>query len=128
MQTPAIELAASQFAASEIVLTTGVVPLGGLDFTGIDALQWIGLGIMAVVSTAVPFYSILKAGELTSAATTANIGYLVPLIAAGGSVAFLGDPVTAGFAVGAGAIVFGVWLSDRLARVRSVTHTARAAG
>ena len=128
MQTPAIELAASQFVASAIVLTVGVIPLGGIDFIGIDAVQWIGLAIIAVVSTAVPFYSILKAGELATAATTANIGYLVPVIAAGGAVVFLGDPVTVGFAVGAGAIVFGVWLSDRFARVRPVTQAVKPAG
>lgn len=128
MQTPAIELAASQFAASAIVLTIGVVPLGGLDFSGIGVLQWVGLMIMAIVSTAVPFYAILKAGELSTAATTANIGYLVPLIAAGGAVVFLGDPITVGFGTGATAIVFGVWLSDRLARIAPVTRGAAAAG
>lgn len=124
MQTPALELAASQFAASAMVLTIGVIPLGGLDFTGLGLLQWFGLAIVGVLSTAVPFYAILKAGELSTAATTANIGYLVPLIAAGGAVMFLGDPVTVGFAAGGGAIIFGVWLSDRLARTRPLTLAA----
>ena len=116
MQTPAIELAGSQFVAAAVALVVVSAPVGGLDLDGLDAIQWFGLVAVAVVSTAVPFYAVLKAAELASAATVANIGYLVPIVAAAGSILFLGDPVTAAFASGAVMIVVGVWLSDRLAR------------
>lgn len=115
MQIPAIELAGSQFVAAAVALVVVAAPVGGLDLGDIDAIQWLGLVVMAVVSTAIPFYSILKAAEIASAATVANIGYLVPIVAAVGSILFLGDPVTTGFASGALMIVIGVWLSDRLA-------------
>lgn len=119
METPAVELAAPQFIAAAIALVVVAAPIGGLDLGGLGASQWLGLIVMAVASTAVPFYSILKAAEIATAATVANIGYLVPIVAAIGSIVFLGDPVTAGFATGALMIVIGVWLSDRLARSAS---------
>ena len=119
METPAIELAAPQFIAAAVALVVVAAPVGGLDLGGLGATQWLGLGVMAVASTAVPFYSILKAAEIATAATVANIGYLVPIVAAIGSIVFLGDPVTTGFATGALMIVIGVWLSDRLARSAS---------
>jgi drug/metabolite transporter (DMT)-like permease len=115
MRIPAVELAGSQFVAAAVALVVVSAPLGGLNLGGFDVIQWFGLVVMAVVSTAVPFYSILKAAEFASAATVANIGYLVPIVAAGGSILFLGDPVTGAFASGAVMIVVGVWLSDRLA-------------
>jgi drug/metabolite transporter (DMT)-like permease len=115
MQIPAIELAGSQFVAAAVALVVVAAPVGGLELGDIDALQWLGLVVMAIVSTAVPFYSILKAAEIASAATVANIGYLVPIVAAVGSILFLGDPLTTAFASGALMIVIGVWLSDRLA-------------
>ncbi|HEY5652008.1 MAG TPA: DMT family transporter [Acidimicrobiia bacterium] len=116
MQIPAIELAGSQFVAAAVALVVVSAPVGGLDLDGFDAIQWFGLVVVAVVSTAIPFYAVLKAAELASAATVANIGYLVPIVAAAGSILFLGDPVTTAFASGALMIVVGVWLSDRLAR------------
>jgi drug/metabolite transporter (DMT)-like permease len=123
MQVPAIDLAGSQFIAAAVALVVVAAPVGGLDLGGFGALQWLGLVVMAVVSTAIPFYSILKAAEIASAATVANIGYLVPIVAAVGSILFLGDPVTAAFASGALMIVIGVWLSDRLAKSPSRPST-----
>lgn len=116
MRIPAVELAGSQFVAAALALVVVSAPVGGLDLAGFDAIQWFGLVVMAIFSTAIPFYAILKAAELASAATVANIGYLVPIVAATGSILFLGDPVTAAFATGALMIVVGVWLSDRLAK------------
>ncbi len=115
MQTPAIDLAATQFVVAAIALVIVSAPAGGLELGGFDAGQWIGLVLMAILSTALPFYAILKAAETASAATVANVGYLAPVVAAGGAIVFLGDPVTAAFAVGATLIIAGVWLSDRLA-------------
>jgi drug/metabolite transporter (DMT)-like permease len=123
MQIPAVELAGSQFVAAAVALVVVAAPLGGLELGDIGLVQWLGLVVMAVVSTAVPFYSLLKAAELAPAATVANIGYLVPIVAAVGSILFLGDPVTAAFASGAAMIVIGVWLSDRLAQSPSGPST-----
>ncbi len=123
MQIPAIDLAGSQFVAAAIALVVVAAPVGGLELGSFEAIQWLGLVVMAVVSTAIPFYSLLKAAELASAATVANIGYLVPIVAAIGSILFLGDPVTAAFASGAVMIVVGVWLSDRLAKSPSRPST-----
>lgn len=115
MRTPAMDLAASQFISAAIVLVIVSVPFGGLELGGFDAWQWLGLSLMATLSTALPFYAILKAAETASAATVANVGYLAPVVSAVGSVAFLGDPVTDAFALGSVLIIAGVWLSDRLA-------------
>jgi drug/metabolite transporter (DMT)-like permease len=115
MQTPAIELAAPQFVVAAVVLVAAAAPAGGLRLGGLDALQWLGLVLMAILSTAIPFYAILKAAETASAATVSNVGYLAPVVAAGGAILFLGDPVTTAFAAGAALILLGVWLSDRLA-------------
>ena len=122
-ETPAIELAASQFSAAAVALLVVSAPLGGLALGGFDAAQWIGLVAMALISTALPFYSILKAAEMASAATVSNIGYLVPVVAATGSILFLGDSVTMAFISGGVMIVVGVWLSDRLARAVSAPAT-----
>jgi drug/metabolite transporter (DMT)-like permease len=123
MQTPAIELAASQFATAAVALVIVSAPLGGLALGQFGLSQWIGLLAMAVISTAIPFYSILKAAEIATAATVSNIGYLVPVVAAIGSILFLGDPVTSAFVSGALLILLGVWLSDRLARTASPPAT-----
>lgn len=115
MQSPALDLAATQFVVAAIALVIVSVPFGGLELGGFDAWQWSGLALMATFSTALPFYSILKAAESASAATVANVGYLAPVVSAVGSIAFLGDPVTGAFALGSVLIITGVWMSDRLA-------------
>ena len=114
MQTPAIDLAASQFAAAAVILALVSAPAGGLELGGFDGWQWLGLTAMATFSTVLPFYAILKAAETASAATVANVGYLAPVVSAVGAIAFLGDPLTLAFAIGASMILTGVWLSDRL--------------
>lgn len=120
MRTPAIELAAPQFVAASVVLVAVAAPAGGLQLGGFDAVQWLGLVLMAIVSTALPFYSLLKAAETASAATVSNVGYLAPIVAAVGAIVFLGDPVTAAFTTGAALILVGVWLSDALAAASPV--------
>jgi drug/metabolite transporter (DMT)-like permease len=123
METPASELAAPQFVTAAIVLVAAAAPAGGLRLGGLASLQWVGLALMAILSTALPFYALLKAAETASAATVSNVGYLAPVVAAAGAIVFLGDPVTAAFATGAAMILLGVWLSDRFAEP-SAAHPA----
>lgn len=127
MKTDSKDLVAPQFTAMALSMSVVSAPFGGFDLGGLTPLQWIGMVVMAVVSTTVPFYGILRAYELTVAATAANIGYLVPLVASVTSIALLGDPVTLGFAAGAVLILGGVWWSDAAARAQRAAETPSGA-
>lgn len=116
MNHGALDLVTSQFLAATVVVGVVSAPFGGFDLAGFDGVQWLGIVLMGVFSTAIPFFAILKAAELASAATVANSGYLVPVVAATGSVVFLGDPLTLGFVAGSTLILIGVWTSDRAGR------------
>jgi drug/metabolite transporter (DMT)-like permease len=113
MGTPATALVLPQFVAASAVVGLIGLPLGGSQLGGLSTTQWVQVVGFGLVGTALPFFSLLKASELASAAKASLIGYIVPLLAALMSVAFLGDPLSAALLVGGGLIVAGVLAADR---------------
>jgi drug/metabolite transporter (DMT)-like permease len=91
-------------------------PFGALDVTGLTAYQWWLFIAFALFSTVLPFITILKAYQLTTAARASLVGYLVPILAAVASIVVLAEPVTIRFVVAGTLIVVGVWISDRTER------------
>ncbi len=116
MNHGALDLVVPQFLAATVAVGIASAPFGGFALGNLTGIQWLGLTAMAVFSTAIPFFAILRAAELATAATVANAGYLVPVVAAIGAIVLLGDPLSIGFAFGSTLILVGVWMSDRAGR------------
>lgn len=121
LEIPATSLVVPQFVASALLVAIMGVPAGGGSLGGLTGAHWIGIVVFALVSTALPFFALLKAGELASAAKASLIGYIVPLLASGLSIVFLGDPLSTAFVAGAALIVSGVYLADRSDRRLAAT-------
>jgi drug/metabolite transporter (DMT)-like permease len=116
MQTPATSIVLPQFWISTAIVAAIGVPLGGADLGSVNATQWLQITAFGLVSTAMPFFALLKASELATAARASLVGYLVPLMAAGLSIVVLDDPLSVPFAAGAGLVVAGVLAADRADR------------
>lgn len=116
MQTPAMSLVLAQFLAASLAVALIGIPLGGAELSGLAADQWARLALLSTVGTALPFFALLKASEIASAAKASLVGYIVPLLAAAISIAALGDPVSLPFLIGGGLILAGVVTADQAER------------
>ncbi len=116
MGTPATSLVLPQFVGAMAVVTFIGLPLGGSRLSGLSGVQWSQVVVFGLVCTALPFFALLKASELASAARASLIGYIVPLLAAVMAVFFLGDPASNALMFGGGLIVAGVYAADRAER------------
>jgi drug/metabolite transporter (DMT)-like permease len=116
MGTPATALVLPQFVAAMTLVSLIGLPLGGSQLSGLSTVQWSQVVAFGLVCTALPFFALLKASELASAAKASLIGYIVPLLAAVMAVVFLGDPASNALLFGGGLIVAGVYAADRAER------------
>ncbi len=111
--TPAADLAIPQFLAATAAMTAVSWPMGGADLSGVSFEQWLGIGTMGTVSTALPFFALLKAAEHTTAVRASMVGYLAPIVGATTSIIFLDEPLSGTFAAGAALVGVGVFLTAR---------------
>lgn len=114
--TSATALVLPQFLGAMTVVALIGLPLGGSQLSGLSTIQWRQVVVFGLVCTALPFFALLKASELASAAKASLIGYIVPLLAAVMAVAILGDPASTALLLGGGLIVAGVYAADRAER------------
>ncbi len=110
----ALRLVVPQFVAGAVVIAMSALPAGAYpELAGSSPGQWVLVVMLGLFSTTVPFFMFLWVVQIAPAAKAALIGYLVPLAAVVGAVAFLGDPVTGALVTGGGLIIGGVIGADR---------------
>lgn len=121
--TPAVELILPQFVAGIALVVVASLVTGSLD--GILEMNRTSFGLTAllgVVATTLPFGALLWLSEMATAARTALIAYLVPLVGVAGGVLILDEPLGLRLLMGGALILAGVVLADRSERGTHVLH------
>ncbi|MGH8928924.1 MAG: DMT family transporter [Acidimicrobiia bacterium] len=115
--TPAARLVLPQFVAAALAVTVTALATGSLaGVTRIDPGSWGLLITLGIVATTVAFGALLWLSEMATAARTALVAYLVPLVGVAGGVLILGDPVSGRLLLGGVLILAGVLAAERAER------------
>lgn len=115
VQISPARLVLPQFVFGLLALLIGLAIVGGGRASAIDGDLWWLLLASGVVGTALPFAAFLFAAEINPASRLAITGYTVPVLGTIGALIFLGENFTGVMVVGAGLILAGVALSERMA-------------
>jgi drug/metabolite transporter (DMT)-like permease len=110
-------VAASLVLTAIVYAVPAALQLPGLRLPGDALVQVIGsVVVLAVVCTVIAFLTFFKLIEEVGPARATVITYLNPAVAIGLGVAFLGEPFTAGIAVGFVLVLLGSALATRRSR------------
>jgi drug/metabolite transporter (DMT)-like permease len=119
-------VAASLVLTAIVYAVPAALQLPGLRLPGDALVQVVGsVVVLAVVCTVIAFLTFFKLIEEVGPARATVITYLNPAVAIGLGVAFLGEPFTAGIALGFVLVLLGSALATR--RSRPVATPDRAA-
>ena len=120
-------VAASLVLTAIVYAVPAALQLPGLRLPGDALVQVVGsVVVLAVVCTVIAFLTFFKLIEEVGPARATVITYLNPAVAIGLGVAFLGEPFTAGIAVGFVLVLLGSALATRRSRPVATPDPAAA--
>lgn len=110
-----LEITGLQFVLSTVVLIPAMLWFEGLPGS-LTISGWLLVVYMAVASTFLPFFLFYRLVESAPITTVSLVGYLVPLVSLVAGVAFLGERIEPGIAIGGALILTGMVITDRAGR------------
>ena len=107
-----ITLTTTQFAVGAVLLVPLTAVTEGIP-SGMSAWGWFLIIYLSVVGSVVPFLLYYWVLHHVSSTRAATIGYLVPIVALGTGIVFLGEQLQPGLVVGGMLILAGVLMTGR---------------